>query len=93
MYTNGNALFMEFLDPKTKQFDVQKITNLIVKAKTYDKAMAFAVDQARASGGLEVVKGIKNTDFTPDGKKAPITASPEQLQAQAIAAAIAKNGR
>lgn len=70
LYTDATAMFSEFVDKNEPNgVNMKALMGMVIKAKTFDNAMAFAVDQARASGKSEVVKDIKNINFSPDGAR------------------------
>jgi len=64
VYSDISVFFDRF---KTENgYDLNKIANLMYRADNLEKIVEIAVSQAKAKGSEEIVKEIKNTDFTPE---------------------------
>ncbi len=90
LYTNVNVLFEQFKDPKSPTgFNMQGLTDMLIKVKTYDKAIALAADHARKLGEESVAKGIKNIKFNTDGS--PVAQTAVKSMEEQIADGIIKH--
>jgi hypothetical protein len=88
MGSNIDAFFYQFND-KAGKFDHVKFYQYQLKAENYDKAAKLFYEKGKASGELAVVKEIKNTDFSKNGKQAG--GAPPMTMEQAMAESLSKN--
>ncbi len=90
LYHDSRSLFVEFIDKKSPVgLNVKGITEMIAKAKFFDKAIQIAATQARAAGQESIVKNIKNVDMNPSGNSST-TSQMKSIQQQ-MAEQILKN--
>ncbi len=67
LFSTTKGFFDKFRNDKG-EFDKSKMAEAFFKMSNFEKAVAFAAGQAKAKGSESVVKEIKNTNFTPEGK-------------------------
>lgn len=68
LYTDTRNVWGAFKDESGNP-DIKAIAKAIFFMRNSEKAMQFVAQQTRTKGAVEVVKDIKNVNFSPDGKQ------------------------
>lgn len=89
MFLSAESPWEKYIDRKTGKIDLKGITKDVLVMRNYEKAIQFVAQQNKAKGAAEVVKEIKNVDFTPDGTK--VVPKAKSLEEQ-VAEQFAKHG-